>query len=160
MKRIIVTATCVFLLFQINAQIFVSPNGNGNGSSWNDAADLQTALAQASYGDQLWLSSGTYLPTNDADRNASFNIPDGVSVYGGFAGHESDIYDRNIEANSTTLSGDIGIQGEHSDNSYTVVLFQGVSEQTLIDGLTIANGFSDGRGDKGDLARCGGGIFT
>src|SRR5262245_5177688 len=66
----------------------------GNGSSWSSAfRDLQSALALAAPGDQIWVADGRYRPS-PSDPLASFVLPDGVAVYGGFAGGESSLAQR------------------------------------------------------------------
>ena len=51
---------------------------------------------------------GTYKPTETSDFNASFTISkDNLKIYGGFAGTESTLAERNLNANSTILSGDL-----------------------------------------------------
>ena len=73
-----------------------SATGSNNGTSWANAyTDLQSALVnKAQSGDQVWVEQGTYKPTSGTDRTASFNIPDGVAVYGGFAGTETQLTQR------------------------------------------------------------------
>ena len=48
----------------------------------------------------------------------------GVAIYGGFAGTEEpatfDLDDRDLTANETILSGDIGTPGNNADNCYHV----------------------------------------
>jgi hypothetical protein len=62
--------------------------GENNGASWTDAyTDLQSALADASSGDEIWVVGGTYKPGNE--RTSTFSLIDGVAVYGGFAGTET-----------------------------------------------------------------------
>ena len=48
-------------------------------------------------------------------------LAEGVEVYGGFAGTETLLSERNPAANITILSGDIGTLGDPSDNCYHVV---------------------------------------
>ena len=44
-----------------------------------------------------------------------------MALYGGFVGTETDRSERNWVTNVTILSGDIGVVGDNSDNSYAVV---------------------------------------
>lgn len=67
-------------------------SGLGDGSSWANADDdLQAAISDEG-ADQIWVASGTYY-TTDAD---GFNPADGVKVYGGFTGTESDTSQRDL----------------------------------------------------------------
>src|SRR5262245_22819057 len=80
--------------------------GANDGASWADAyTSLQSALAAASSGDQIWVAAGTYTPSATGDRDASFTLSSGVAVYGGFAGSETQLGERDWTANATTLSG-------------------------------------------------------
>ncbi len=126
--------------------------GGNNGSSWGNAyTDLQSALAVAGASDQIWVAEGTYLPTNGSNlpedvedpREVSFNINNGVQVYGGFAGGETSLAQRDIRANPTILSGNIGENGQ-ADNSYHVVDITGSTASTIIDGFTVTGGQADG----------------
>ncbi|MBA3707606.1 MAG: hypothetical protein H0W83_02155, partial [Planctomycetes bacterium] len=68
------------------AQLYVdaAAAGAGTGSSWTNAYPaLATALAAAGAGDEIWIARGTYLP-GGAARTASFAVPAGVAVIGGF----------------------------------------------------------------------------
>jgi predicted outer membrane repeat protein len=131
-------------LAQLNARvIFVKSGGTGNGASWEQACDLQAALAQAKAGDEIWVAAGKYLPTRNGDRTISFNIHDGVKLYGGFVGFEADRSRRNWNANRTILSGEIG-SSSIDDNSYSVVYTKGVSSTTVVDGFTITGGTANG----------------
>ena len=84
--------------------------GNESGSSWANASQLQAALAASTTsGNQVWIAAGTYKPHAD-DRTATFTIPEGVLVYGGFAGNEADDFDPATTARmgaATILSGDL-----------------------------------------------------
>ena len=99
--------------------------GAGDGSAWADAfTDLQPALEAALSGDQIWVAAGTYTPSLESDpddpRSASFQMKNGVAIYGGFAGGETELEQRDWVNNPTILSGDIGVVGEAADNSYHV----------------------------------------
>ncbi len=104
---------------------------------------------------ELWVARGTYYPTTDGDRTQSFRLLFGVPVYGGFAGHETDRDQRDPDTAVTTLSGDIGVSGDVSDNSYHVVV--GATDAVL-DGFTITAG--NARGSSEDSDQCGGGMLN
>ena len=128
--------------------------GENNGSSWGNAyTDLQSALAVAGASDQIWVAAGTYLPTNGTNlpediedpREVNFVINNGVKVYGGFAGGETSLAQRDRFANPTILSGNIG-EDTQADNSYHVVDISDSPASTVIDGFTITGGQADGDG--------------
>ncbi|MEL6968528.1 MAG: hypothetical protein AAFZ63_25025 [Bacteroidota bacterium] len=144
-----------------NNRLYVHPEGTGEGTSWEKAfANLQDALAVAQEGDQIWVAAGSYLPTTEDDRTATFAIPSGVAVYGGFEGTEKKFEDRDAKANLTILSGDIGDAAVMEDNSYTVVYFNHVDASTILDGFVITGGYADGMVEGADLSTCGAGIFN
>ena len=62
--------------------------GANSGASWEDAfTDLQDALAFAQEGDEIRVAQGIYTPSQDPlDREATFQLKDGVSIIGGYAG--------------------------------------------------------------------------
>jgi len=74
------------------------------------------------------------------DRTTTFSMKSGVALYGGFDGTETSRNQRDWETNITTLSGDIGVAGDNSDNSYHVVTGSGVDETATLDGFTITGG--------------------
>src|SRR5262249_52355679 len=52
--------------------------GRNSGLSWAAAfRDLQSALAAAVSGDEIWVAAGTYKPTATADRTVSFALKEG-----------------------------------------------------------------------------------
>ncbi len=76
--------------------------GMNNGGSWADAyTDLQSALADANCA-EIWVAAGVYKP--GANRSDTFMLQNGVAVYGGFAGTESLLSERNWTTNPTILS--------------------------------------------------------
>ena len=112
-----------------------------NGNSWATAyGNLQTALAAATANVEIWVAKGIYKPTITTTRTIYFEIPTDVKVYGGFAGTENTLNDRNFTTNVSILSGDIGIPNLSTDNSYHVVVLSGSSNTTLLDGFTITRG--------------------
>ena len=126
-------------------QYYVTPTGasTNNGLTWTAPLDLQSALALATNGDQIWVQNGTYYPTATTDQNIAFNIPSGVEVYGGFMGNETALAQRPPAlsgASTCILSGDIGTVGNSSDNTFHVVIFINVANTTRLDGFTITGG--------------------
>ncbi|HNT77659.1 MAG TPA: choice-of-anchor Q domain-containing protein [Anaerolineae bacterium] len=146
--------------------IYVQADATGanTGASWTDAfTSLESALAAASVGDQIWIATGTYTPTNrqtpgDA-RSATFVLKAGVALYGGFAGDESQLSERDWVAHVATLSGDLGIVGDRADNAYHVVTANGVDATALLDGVTITGGNADLVSDT-DPQGHGGGLLN
>ncbi len=147
------------LCCQLNAQtIFVTQDGTGNGSSWQTATTLEQALRIAITGTQIWVAGGTYRPTQGADRKAAFIIPDGVQVFGGFAGVETSVAQRPSQLNPTILSGEIGKSGA-ADNSYNVVYIKQAGASTILDGFVITAGNANGEAAEANRSRSGGGLF-
>jgi hypothetical protein len=142
---------------------FVNPNVTGglqNGTSWANAfPELQQALDIASYGNAIWVATGTYKPTDGTNRNISFNLVSGVKIYGGFTGTETTLEQRNPEVNETILSGDIGIPNISTDNSYHVVRGKGLDNNTVLDGFVVTGGYSFGEFTPNALDGLGAGIL-
>lgn len=122
--------------------IYVKPGASSlnTGATWATARSLPSALAAAPAGSQIWAMQGVYKPTTGATRESSFNIPDGVSVLGGFAGTETQESQRNPSSRITTLSGNIGNTFISSDNSCHVVRVAGGVTDAVLDGFTISGG--------------------
>ena len=119
---------------------YVVPGGMTSGScdSWLNACTLQTALTNAVSGEEIWVAAGIHTP--GVTRTATFQLRDGVAIYGGFDGAETARDQRDVTANLTILSGDIGVPGDTADNVYRVV--NGANGATL-DGFTISGGNAD-----------------
>ncbi|SFF27475.1 beta strand repeat-containing protein [Spirosoma endophyticum] len=148
--------------------IYVTQTGSGqrDGSSWANAlgsSQLQfgiNAAADCGGNGQVWVATGTYKPTTGNDRNASFALRNGITIYGGFVGNETTLTDRPAlnpvaaRPSSTTLSGDIGTVGNTSDNSFRVISNPTSLSLTATAGL---DGFVITGGAGGTL---GGGLFN
>ncbi len=110
---------------------------------------------------QIWVAAGVYTPGEE--RTDSFNLVPGVALYGGFAGTETVLEDRDWAANPTILSGDIDGDDANTDgnyvaetpddivggNSYHVVYADGttgtpITGTTILDGFTITAGQANG----------------
>src|SRR5690349_20153974 len=126
------------------ARYYVDHNANGDntGESWPDAfTDLQSALAATTLtGGDIWVADGVYRPSASNDRSDTFELFEHTYLYGGFAGFESDLEDRNPAENITILSGDIGNHNDVDDNSYHVVIVSSQVQDVEISGFTIRDG--------------------
>jgi hypothetical protein len=136
---------------------YVKPGATGGCSSWADACELQTALGLAGSGDQIWVATGVYTPGSAGNRLATFPLQGGVALYGGFAGTETSLEDRDWVANPTTLSGDIDGDGGLAGNTYHVVSAVGINETARLDGLIITAGNADASTTP---QQWGGGLYT
>ena len=138
--------------------------GLDNGSSWANAYQgthgLKAALAVAVASDQVFVASGTYLPSSTGSRSDSFNLINAVEIYGGFVGTESSPAERPpFGTASSVLSGDLGGNdgsGTLTDNSYHVVRGAGTNASAVFDGFTVSGGNANGAGNDN---RGGGMIF-
>jgi hypothetical protein len=174
MKKIILLTISFISILAVQAKVVyvdTDATGSNDGTSWANAyTDLQIAFFRTLSSDDVWIASGTYTPSA-GDRNTSFSWDrKKLKVYGGFAGTETAISQRDMNTAATILSGDIGVKGDDSDNSYTVLragsgsAFGGYADSSWIDGVTISDGNSDffdpeggGFGDKS--LNNGGGFF-
>jgi hypothetical protein len=135
--------------------------GANSGVSWTDAfTDLQSALNDSSCV-QVWVAKGTYRPTPTTDRSISFAIRRGLSLYGGFAGTETQINPRSAQ-NESILSGDIGVTSNAIDNSYHVVTLDGTTAAgTITPATNVIDGFkiTGGNANGSVPANRGGGLY-
>ena len=150
--------------------VYVNLNATGanDGSSWADAFiklqdGIDTVIHNPVYtGAEVWVAQGTYKPTNRRysaePQSVAFNLLDGVMVYGGFNGTESNRSQRDWINNETILSGDIDDDGVlDTDNAWHVVEAdtEHVSLTGGIDGFTVTMGYADGQSPEWS----GGGVY-
>lgn len=175
-----------------------------DGSSWATAFDnLQDALdlaAATSGPDEIWIAEGTYTPSRmyspvDAysvpvpggaagqvtDNLKTFDLPDEVSLYGGFRYGAPSLAQRSPDRYLTVLSGDLagndindpnapGYAASKADNAWHIVTLGNDVTQTgvrgLLDGLHIVNGHAVGPNNGGTLSPFiwghadGGGVYS
>jgi hypothetical protein len=133
-------------------RLYVDPAAAGDrlGDDWANARhDLQTALsiAERSGGavQEIWVAAGIYTPAPAPYRARPFQMVSGVAIYGGFAGTEQSLAERDWRANPTILSGDL-LQndapgfGNIADNSVSVVWASYTDDTAVLDGFFIEGG--------------------
>jgi len=137
--------------------------GMNDGTSWANAyrgpQSLATAMNAAISGDEVWVAAGTY-KASPSSRTASHLLKAGVKVYGGFAGGEASLDERDLLANESIMSGDLlGNDGPavstRNDNSYHVVTCA-TGTTAILDGFTIRGGYANSAANNQDR---GGGIL-
>ena len=167
-------------------RLYVKPTatGNGDGTSWDNAMnDLQAAINKLADGTgkkgEVWVAAGTYTPTRRIGNASATNVPqsfqmkDGISVYGGFAGDETSITDRKKKYNDRLWSyeNETILQGQTSNkkinaswntseeswkatssSSHVVWFAPNINEAaftmpTILDGCTIQGGSTEGNSE-------------
>ena len=123
-KQLLTALLSIFIFSSANAAILYVKPATGS-TAWQDKttvySDLQTALADAISGDQLWVAAGTYYPVevanssavSTAERDAAFKLKTGLTIYGGFEGTEMLRDYRNYATNHTIISGDLSGTGNY-----------------------------------------------
>ena len=135
--------------------------GSADCTSWDDACGLQAALDKAIPGDEIWVAAGTYLPTKPISstfpkNSPTFNLETGVAIYGGFPAEGGEWRDRDPAFHLTTLSGELGLASDDTDNSFHVVTASGVDATAILDGFTISGGRASGSVGGGGMYNRGG----
>jgi hypothetical protein len=118
-------------VFYVDNSLYVS----GDGSSWEKAINnIQSALNISSDYDQIWIKEGMYLIEN------TLIISKKVEIYGGFAGTEEILVDRNWNVHKTIINGQNKVR-----------CIEAKVGPITLNGLMIENGRTTGNG---------GGIFS
>src|SRR5690606_12153798 len=144
MKKIVLLFVLLYNFSYSQEIIYVTENGTGDGSSWENARgdlyELLEYLWDSNYWiGEIWVAAGTYQPP----LNQSFTMVNNVSIYGGFTGTETSRDQRDWMANPTYLKGNGASVIYNDDND--------VSTTAVLDGFHIIDGYS---------ATNGGGIFN
>lgn len=187
MFQIALLAMALFMSMAAMAQskiYYVSPTGTGDGSSWTNTMSLEKALTTAKAGDQIWVQGFDQINNSNKLYIApatGFTLNSGVQLYGGFAGTETSINDRETLGKPyqlkyrTVLSGDIDMNDvidntnlifpantKRTDNATHVLSI----DMTPTSGSgnnntypTVVNGFSIGGGQADGTDEKGGGIY-
>lgn len=121
----------------------VDASASCDGTTWAQAFDrLQPALERE--GVEVWVAEGTYRP--GILGTDSFILEGNIEVYGGFAGHEHRLEQRDLTRHPSVLSGDLaGDDGpgflHRSDNSFHVVrLLPNYPHAPRLDGFHVRGG--------------------
>ena len=176
----VMTGRAVLVFFAVLATSFTIATGKViyvdgdaiaeyDGSSWAYGYRcLQDALAEARTGDEIRVANGIYKPDHwtsyrgvrggavarieaSGDRTATFELINGVTFKGGYAGYGESYPDaRDIDLYETVLSGDLGDndvdvnspdallnESSRAENSYHVLTCSGT---VVLDGFTVTGG--------------------
>lgn len=142
----------------------ISNTKSGDGSTWTKSFTyLQDALEAADPGDDLYLAKGTYFPDDGenvfyGDRELSFEL-NKVNIYGGFAGGETKLSQRNAKKNPTILSGEIWSEAVSEDYArYWSLHVLVVEGNCTLDSVTVEKGRANG--DEAPYNRGGGALVA
>jgi hypothetical protein len=114
-----------------------------------DGIDSAWAAAQVLGSCEVWVASGTYRSFED-DPMDSIMLRSNVQVYGGFAGVEQLLEERDVAANETILD---GRDASGAQASYHVVMG---AEHGVLDGFTVTGGDAEGSSPH----HRGGGLYS
>jgi hypothetical protein len=123
------------------AILHVRPDGDdaNPGTSWAAAKKtVQAAINAANANDQIWVAAGTY---EEHIKNKTVNNEAvAVAIYGGFAGDEGSLSQRNYLTNKSILDGGGGAYPAPPATGSVITITGGAGNDTLIDGFTIVRG--------------------
>jgi hypothetical protein len=119
------SATAQARVIYVNGQLQTDPVPTGQtwATAWNT---IGAALKDAVDGDEIWVAQGTY--------KEFVTITNGVALYGGFAGAETDRDQRNFTWNTTTIYGDGGGISLTND---VVSILEVTNTLARLDGFTV-----------------------
>ena len=169
-KNLLSAILFLIVIFNCKSQtVYVNQTATGlnNGTSWQNAyTNLSTAINSTVSG-QIWVAQGTYIPTTDLNgqipanpRLNTFKLKLNIAIYGGFNGSETYLAQRNWTNYPTILSGNIGDPGVIQDNLLHVLSseYVNLNSNTILDGLTIKDGYAMFLNGASSYTENGGGI--
>lgn len=105
-------------------------SANGDGRTWPTAfRSIHVALATSVPGDEIWVSAGTYAVSSEV-----LNVGNGVRLFGGFIGSETQREQRNWLRHETILRAEPG--------TGPIINLTGVDSSTVVDGFTLTGSAS------------------
>src|SRR5690606_15801301 len=125
-QKIILTILYIlFYVIGLSAQtaIYVAPNSNGNGTSWQNASNIQDAVLNALDGDTIKLREGVYSITTTLEIDKALIILGGYSSTGNT---------RDPETHKSILDG---------QNKESIMHLKYSSMGSIIEGVYFENGF-------------------
>lgn len=142
---------------EIQTLFYVKENGDGNGKSWNEAMDFQSALDRVMVEDTIYIAEGTYTPSkiitngnSNDNRDKTFEISKNITLLGGFPSDASETSERDPSKYETNLSGELKDGG----NAYHTVVVSAPlvpGKEVNIGGITIRDGASADRSSKVEI---------
>jgi hypothetical protein len=137
---------------------YVKPDGTGDGKSWANATDLNTALEKSTTNSIIYLAEGIYKPsktirngdaTNEADK--TFEIAKNVTLIGGYESNPTSGSTANPAIYKTIFDGQLSA----SVNSYhtvTITAAFDAESKVSISGVIIKGGNATNRGSNVTIA--------
>ncbi|CBL28340.1 choice-of-anchor Q domain-containing protein [Fretibacterium fastidiosum] len=149
-------------VYRVNGSAIAS----GDGGSWStplNEAGFAAALSGAVSGDEFWIAKGVYRPAipvstdavTTAEQGKSFTLKEGISLYGGFAGDETEREQRKPDNNVVVLTGDLGLDDGRDAWGVTLSadVIRGKNSKNVLKGTNVKGVRLDGvavsGGDQG-----------
>ena len=124
--------------------IYVTKDGTGEGFSWEDATNIETALEMAVTGNTIHIAAGTYTPSitvrggdSSDERDLTFEVRNNISLVGGYPASPQDDDVPKPEEHASILSG--------TGQSYHVVTVsapKAEGEKVVLQSLEIREGMA------------------
>jgi hypothetical protein len=131
-----------------------SPDGKTWAKAFRTLQEGINAASAAGSGD-VWVAEGTYDESRSSQADGALLLKLSVNLYGGFAGNETSLSQRNWNTHVTIIDGS---RGRGSGAAYHVV-FAPVGSNSHLDGFTIRGGNANGGSSSDDTRRFGGGVY-
>ena len=141
--EVIVFSGLSFAPDQRPSELYVKPDGNGQGYSWATAASLTDALSWAQDGNTIHMAAGTYVNSNEVIERDAFMITTNIKLIGGYPDAPANGDTPDPKVNETVISG--------SDKQGCLL----VKAQKMADSAVELHGltFNHGLGNKSDAER-------